>query len=375
MHPVFDTRIFKKECSSLANSGYNVILVAPHTKEEEVEGVKIIPLEKHASFYDRLFIRPRKAIEKIKNIDADLFHFHDPELIPYMASFARKYNKKVIWDAHENYKDTIRSFNSFKFKPLSYIGAILFNFFELRLSKNNFSGVVTITDRMAEKYKKKGIRTCVLNNYADISQFKYNGIADLSKKPRLISAGAQFEARAIEEIADSFKEIKKSIPNAEIHFTGKFTTERLQNKVNDILKKTEPTGEDYKVEGFVPFDYMINVAVPKAWATVILFDITDPNNRNSMTNRFFEAWGNGVPIITTKGTLTAEIIEEVNGGIIIDNNHPTSIAEAFIKIASNKAYREKLSKNGFEAVKNKYNWNRNFQDLKQLYAEVLDEKK
>ena len=129
MHQPFDTRIFKKECVSLVNNGFDVTLIAPHDKEEIRQGVKIIPIRSRTSFIDRIYHLPKLAIEILEKVSADIYHFHDPELVPFMQQVAKS-GKKVIWDAHENYKDTIKSFNSLKIKPLSFLGSEFFNWMD-----------------------------------------------------------------------------------------------------------------------------------------------------------------------------------------------------------------------------------------------------
>ncbi|MCI5212117.1 MAG: hypothetical protein D3910_25810, partial [Candidatus Electrothrix sp. ATG2] len=49
VHPAFDTRIFHKECVSLAEAGYDVTLLAAGCEEQELNGVKIrsVPKEKN----------------------------------------------------------------------------------------------------------------------------------------------------------------------------------------------------------------------------------------------------------------------------------------------------------------------------------------
>lgn len=369
MHQVFDTRIFKKECVSLVKNGYDVILIAPHDKEEIVEGVRIIPIRSRTSFVDRIYHLPKLAMDILDRVDADLFHFHDPELFPYLRQFSKK-GKKVVWDAHENYRDTIKSFNSLKLKPISYLGSEFFNWMELNASKNQFSGVVTITEKMAQKYRAKGINTCVLGNFAKVSHFEYKGVPNIAKKPRLISSGAHFRPRAIIEIAQSFKYIQQKL-DAEVYFSGKFIDQNLKDEVTQIANELDPSRDNIIIEGALEYKDLINRAIPQAWVGTVLFDISDPNNRNGLPNRFFECWANGVPVIATAGTQVAEVIQKNGGGIVIENNAPEAIAKAFIKIVSDKDYRNKLSQEAFECVSTKMNWESNFQDLLAFYKKIL----
>ena len=369
-HPVFDSRIFRKECVSLAKLGYQVFLIAAHSKEETIDGVKIIPVRKWVSFKERVWDVPREAIRVANEINADLYHFHDPELFPHMVRWAKNNGKKVIWDAHENYQDTIWRLNSLKWAPISWLGARWFNRLELKAGKNVLSGIVTITDKMAQKYLREGINTCVLANYADLSKFNYKGNISLSEKPRLISSGSHFRGRGVIEIAKSLGYIQQEI-DAELYFTGRFSDEKLLSDTKQVLKEVSPSEENWKIEGTVSFDYLVNQAIPKAWVGLVLFDISDPNNRNGLPNRFFECWANGVPVITTKGTQVAKLVDTHQGGIVIENNQPKSIANAFLKIAKDRKWRDQMSRSAFQAVRNQYNWETNFQDLKVFYQEIL----
>jgi len=80
LHPVLDGRIFQKECRSLSKE-YEVYLIAPNTEDRVINGVFIrgvvLPKNrlKRSMCLNRVF---RKMVE----IDADIYHFHDPELIP-----------------------------------------------------------------------------------------------------------------------------------------------------------------------------------------------------------------------------------------------------------------------------------------------------
>jgi hypothetical protein len=80
-HPALDTRIFYKEARSLVKAGYDVTLIAQHPRNETIEGIKIIALPKPKNRFFRIFATAWKAFWLAKKQKADIYHFHDPELI------------------------------------------------------------------------------------------------------------------------------------------------------------------------------------------------------------------------------------------------------------------------------------------------------
>ena len=103
VHSSDDTRVFHKECVSLARAGYDVTLVAPGESREEL-GVHIVGVgEKPVGTLNRLtspFVK--YAYEAALALDCELYHLHDPELLPYALKLKR-HGKTVIFDSHEFY--------------------------------------------------------------------------------------------------------------------------------------------------------------------------------------------------------------------------------------------------------------------------------
>jgi len=93
VHPPFDVRIFHKECKTLVKAGYEVFLIAQHDKEEIVDEVEIIPLPRVKSRLKRMVILPAKTFLKALRLKADIYHFHDPELLP-IGVLLKLINKK-----------------------------------------------------------------------------------------------------------------------------------------------------------------------------------------------------------------------------------------------------------------------------------------
>ncbi len=101
-HARFDTRIFLKQCTSLAQHGYSVSLVIADGKGDEVKnGVAIYDAGASQGRLDRMRHAPARVLAKALPLDADVYHLHDPELLPIGLKL-KKAGKKVIFDAHED---------------------------------------------------------------------------------------------------------------------------------------------------------------------------------------------------------------------------------------------------------------------------------
>ena len=81
VHRVFDNRIFYKECKTLINEGFEVTLIAQHTRNESISGVKIVPLPKPKNKFHRMSKLVYLTFFLALKEKADVYHFHDPELI------------------------------------------------------------------------------------------------------------------------------------------------------------------------------------------------------------------------------------------------------------------------------------------------------
>ncbi len=99
-HEQFDDRIYLKECVSLANTGYEVYIVA-RGETQKLNGVNLIGCGIQKGRLGRILGFSRKIYKAARKLNCDVYHFHDPELLPYGVKL-KKAGKKVIFDSHED---------------------------------------------------------------------------------------------------------------------------------------------------------------------------------------------------------------------------------------------------------------------------------
>jgi hypothetical protein len=100
VHSARDVRIFYKQCRSLAKAGYDVTLVAPCDSDYSLDGVSVRAVRRIENRMLRMTACVWSVTREALKVNADVYHFHDPELIP-AGLFLKARGKKVIYDIHE----------------------------------------------------------------------------------------------------------------------------------------------------------------------------------------------------------------------------------------------------------------------------------
>ena len=98
-HPRDDVRVFVKMCSSISSFGMRVsLIVADGGGDTKVDGTAIFDVGLASSRFSRMLFSTAKIYRKALEIDADIYHVHDPELLPF-ALYLQYRKKKIIFDS------------------------------------------------------------------------------------------------------------------------------------------------------------------------------------------------------------------------------------------------------------------------------------
>jgi len=360
VHPPFDTRVFHKEAKTLARAGYEVVLIARHARSETVDGVRIIALPEPRGRLSRIFALTLRALRLAVRENADVYHFHDPELIPAGVMLKILMGRRIIYDVHEDYAKQLLSKPyiplALRCPVAALVGAVE------RLSARFIDCAVTafdVTENLSRYRIARGVR-----NYPIVSLFPENGERPGDKKSfDVVYVGALFKTRGITEIVRAMEHVA---PERDVRLTlcGTFSPQSYRYEIEN-LKGFERT----RYMGIIPHESVPDV-LSKADAGIVCLHPT-PNYIEAIPVKMFEYMAAGIPVVASNFPRVREVVESNFCGLCVDPTKPGEIARAIEYLDDNRELSKRMGENGRNAVLKKYRWESERQKLLEIYKEVL----
>ena len=358
VHPRNDTRIFVKQCRSLAANGYEVSLVVADGKgDEQKDGVKILDVGYSPGRFNRIFGSTQRVLDRAVKLNAHIYHLHDPELIP-IGLRLKKTGGKVIFDAHEDLPKQLLG------KP--YLGPLrlrmlagLFSSFE-RYACRRFDGVVAATPTIGDKYQAINPRTVVINNFPLLDELNASMPWD-SKQAEVCYVGSISAMRGIREIIAAMGAVQSS---ARLTLAGEFFEAEVEAEVETLSGWNRTNAL-----GFVDRERM-RCLLGRSIAGLVTFHPL-PNHTDAQPSKMFEYMSAGIPVIASDFPLWREIIEGNACGICVDPLDSAAIASAIDDLVTNRDKAQRMGENGRAAVMSRYNWPVEENKLLSFYSLLL----
>lgn len=357
-HPRDDIRIFYKECRSLATAGYDVTLVvADGLGDGFREGVRILDVGRDQGRLRRMMMTTSRVLSRAIGLDADLYHLHDPELIPAGLRLKRQ-GKRVVFDAHEDFPKQLLGkpyLNPFVLGLLS----IGFSLYE-RYACARFDGVIGATPIIRDKFQ------CINKNVVDINNYPMVGELDSAlpwseKASEVCYVGGIADIRGIREVVRAMELVNQP---ARLNLVGSFSEPHVEADVRE-----SKGWENVSAFGFQDRAGVRQI-LGRSMAGLVTFHPL-PNHVDAQPNKMFEYMSAGIPVIASNFPLWKEVVEGNGCGICVDPMNATEIAFAIERLLTDKELAESMGANGARAVKLRFNWGAEELKLAAYYENIL----
>jgi glycosyltransferase involved in cell wall biosynthesis len=358
-HPAFDVRIFHKQCRSLAAASYQVTLVAPHAESLWRDGIQLKATRIRKKRLQRATLGVWDVFRCALKEKADVYHFHDPELIP-AGLLLRLLGRKVIYDVHEDLPGT---FSYKKYIPPWLKKPLGANIAALEcVASFFFSAVVTATPQLARRFQSSG-RVAVVHNFPLIEEFP---TAEVQRKPgkNFVYLGmAIMEERGAKELVEAIGLLPADL-SARLVLIGAFESPEFRD-----LLQSSPGWKRTTAVGLMD---RAQVADALAQATAGLITLhPHPNFMNAFPVKLFEYMAAGVPVIASDFLACRGIVEDARCGLFVNPRSPKEIADAMDYLLAHPEEAAAMGQRGKEAVFRKFNWTNEQKILLDLYSGLL----
>ena len=358
VHYRYDTRIFLKMCTSLTRKYNTYLVVADGLGGEVKNGVNIFDIGSFSSRKERILKAPNIVYQKALDLEADLYHIHDPELM-YVALKLQKKGKKVIYDSHEDFPAQLKSkeyLNPF----LSLSLSIFFIYYE-RIIFPRLSYIVAATPRIKSNIHKFCKNVIDINNFPILGELATEHKSWNKVNNEIAYVGTISKERGILELIKSLEYTKSQ---ARLNLVGEFEELETYEKVKkmDGWKYVNEYGKRNRAE--------VKEILDRSVAGIVAF-LSSPNHIEAQPNKMFEYMSAGIPVISSNFPLWQDLIKGNNCGLCINPSEPKELASAIDYLISDHAVAKDMGINGMDMINIKYNWANEEAKLFDLYKKIL----
>lgn len=356
VHPPFDTRIYERQCRSLAAAGYRVRFLVPHDGSPAPHPeVEIVPLERYGSKLLRVVLGGPKTLLACLREKADITCVHDPELIP-LALCLKLLGRRAVYDAHEDYVAYFRGHPRLPLplriglasamRPLEALAARLLDF------------VVVATPAIGRRFPEAKRR--LVQNYPDVPPLEEPH--QLTPERRIAYLGELNEERGARELLDALA-LLQDRGETTLAFAGRIRPESLREELEQ-----HPAWHRVEDHGWVSAEQTREVLASCRVGVVPFKPL--PNHVESQPRKLFEYMAAGLPVVASDFPLWRTFLDETGAGTTC-SVEPEILAKTLSAMLEDPSRSVQAGLRGYAAARERFSWQSQARTLIGAYREVL----
>jgi hypothetical protein len=364
VHPATDTRIFHRECLSLARAGYDVHLIATHPTSQVVRGVHIHRLPRPPGRLARMLIWPWLAYRMVRRLSPRpvICHLHDPELLP-AAQALRRRGCRVIFDVHENVSDQILDK---RYVPLWVRRLVSWAYRGVEGALLSGLATVHVLEAISRRYRPPKVVLRNLPGRPDDADGPAR--APVSGPRRLVYVG---------EISRDCGALLMIEVVAELARRGVACTLRLIGPIHEAgLERTMRRAialaglqDAVRLTGRLPYEQAMAEIAAADVGLCLLAPM--PNYLNSLPTKILEYMRAGVPVVASDFPCWRPYVTDTGAGVQAPPNEATSVADTIQRLLSDPAGMAQMGRRGRQAVATEFCWENEEPKLLAFYEMLL----
>lgn len=367
VHSIHDTRVFSRECVSLSKY-FDVTLIAIGNFSGQKQGVRIIGIPLAKTKLERFFGTTFKVFVSAIKTEADIFHIHDAEMLPF-ALVLGLLGKNVVYDIHENTKQDILLKPWLK-QDLKAKAARMYDAL-LKFSSRFVHYIpVVANDQFLPIFHVKHKQYTVIQNFADVDEMRKYKVED-----RLILPNNHiFYVGMIKDMYYDFNVLIEAVHQLKqkgfivfVHAVGYFGA-NVKHDFEDN-KYWHEVKEQIHFYGKLSMDSAYKISMQCKLG--ICLKNQPEEILVSHERKFFEYMAVALPSVFCQSKIYKDINDKYKIGEAIDLKSAEQMALAIQIILSNEDEYRLMQANCIKASEEKYNWKSQENLLVNLYESLI----
>jgi glycosyltransferase involved in cell wall biosynthesis len=355
VHQALDIRIYHKECKSLARAGHEVVLIAPHDRPLIADGVRLRPVPKPRGRRERMTRTVWQVYRAALQENADVYHFHDPELIP-IGLLLKLQRGQVVYDVHE---DRPRQMMSKHWippqmrRPVSWLVHLT-----EAASGRVWDGIVAATPAIRRLFP--GDKTVVVQNFPILDELDATAAIPYAERRAVIAYVGNLTAiRGAREMVQSVGLLPEGL-SPRLELAGTFDPPELKDELRSL-----PGWERVRFFGWLSRPEIAEL-LGRARVGLALLHPTG-NYLEAQPNKLFEYMATGIPFVASDFPHWRKLVNTDRSGLLVDPTDPTAISDAILWLLEHPKEAEAMGMHGQEAVRTRFHWQPEAQQLVDFY--------
>ena len=351
-------------CSVLADKGHIVTLIASSSLLGN-SWVRPSPWNEQIGQAGRLS-RIRLALRAALSEDADVYHFHDPELISLgLVLKLLRPSKAVVYDVHEDYPSMMREkyYIPAAVRPIVVGCAHIAN----AVAGIFFDGIVTADPGVEQDFRRfAGEKTLTYYNFPQLSVFEpcangKNAIADL------VYIGGMSDRSGIFVLLKALSLLADEGLRPSVRLAGYTDGEAGRSAIEEAVK-ARSLSEQIDLRGRIPHADVPGWIRSGRIGLVMLQSI--PKFMKNIPSKLFEYWACGLPVIASDLPPIRQFLLEGQNGLFFRPSSPKDLARVIRYLLEHPDEAKSMGDFAQTLVCNKWNVDRQIDDLITFYEKI-----
>lgn len=376
-HSPLDDRIFYKEAKTLQNAGHELSMICRadengvmfdmgntiklNTSEQtelDFDGIKTYPIKSPFTKLDKTLKKFFKGpfyydfIAKAIEIDADVYHAHEPESYYIGLQIAKKNGAKVVFDSHESYATGTA-------KEMWIKNRYLVDMRYLITANHLTRGHLVSLNHQ--------IKSTVIYNAAQTSLFTDSIRNNKPKNITIAHDGYLPFNRGLKEMLEAFLIVNKKHPETKFKIIGNTTGKEKEffnqfitsNKLQNAVAQT----------GWVPYQ-KVSKLLADCHIGIIAKTPTVNNIIGGPPIKYYNYTAAGMAIIDVDMPETTRLLSKYKNGVSISSRSVSDLANGLVKLIESTDLLRKYQQNSADAFHD-LNWTNEGQKLIDFYKNVV----